>query len=54
MPLMVGTVSTFSGSLRFGFLVPLFGTILMLGFYVLRARELTILDPLVPDELRKA
>jgi fucose permease len=40
MPLMVGSVSTLSGSLRFGFLVPLAGVVFMLGFYALEQKKL--------------
>ena len=40
MPLMVGSVSTLSGSLRYGFLVPLAGVIFMLGFYALEQSKI--------------
>ena len=40
MPLMVGTVSTVAGGLRFGFLVPLAGVVFMLGFYALEQTKI--------------
>jgi fucose permease len=40
MPLMVGAVSTVSGGLRFGFLVPLTGVAFMLGFYALEQTKI--------------
>jgi len=40
LPLMVGTVSTLAGSLRFGFFVPLAGVVFMLGFYVLEEKKI--------------
>lgn len=40
MPLMVGTVSTLAGGLRFGFLVPLAGVVVMLGFYALEQTKI--------------
>ena len=40
MPLMVGTVSTLAGSLRFGFFVPLAGVVFMLVFYVLEEEKI--------------
>jgi len=40
MPLMVGTVSTVAGGLRFGFLVPLAGVVFMLGFYSLEQAKI--------------
>jgi fucose permease len=36
MPLMVGGISTITGSLRLGFIVPLAGVVFMLGFYLLQ------------------
>src|SRR6266496_2491980 len=39
MPLMVGAVSTQTGSLRFGFFVPLIGVVFMLGFYLFEHAE---------------
>jgi FHS family glucose/mannose:H+ symporter-like MFS transporter len=36
LPWIVGTISTRTGSLRWGFIVPLLGTIAMLFFYVSR------------------
>ena len=36
MPLMVGGISTLTGSLRLGFIVPLLGVAFMLGFYLLQ------------------
>jgi len=40
LPLMVGTVSTLAGSMRFGFFVPLAGVVFMLGFYVLEEKKI--------------
>ena len=40
MPLMVGTVSTLAGNLRFGFFVPLAGVVFMLGFYALEQTKI--------------
>ena len=42
MPLMVGTISTMTNSLRLGFLVPLVGVVFMLGFYLLQASRVEI------------
>jgi MFS transporter, FHS family, glucose/mannose:H+ symporter len=39
LPWIVGTVSTRTGSLRWGFVVPLLGTIAMLTFYVTQSRQ---------------
>ena len=39
MPLMVGAISTITGSLRLGFLLPLVGVVLMLGFYLLQRSQ---------------
>jgi fucose permease len=39
LPRMVGAVSTFSGSLRFGFVVPLAGVALLLAFYAAQQRQ---------------
>jgi fucose permease len=36
LPWIVGTISTRTGSLRWGFIVPLLGTIAMLFFYLSR------------------
>jgi FHS family glucose/mannose:H+ symporter-like MFS transporter len=41
MPLMVGAVSTHTGSLRFGFAVPLVGVAFLLGFYVWQEKSFT-------------
>jgi FHS family glucose/mannose:H+ symporter-like MFS transporter len=38
LPWLVGLISTHSGSLRIGLLVPFFGAVLMLGFYASQAR----------------
>ena len=40
MPLLVGTVSTLAGNLRFGFFVPLAGVVFMLGFYTLEETKI--------------
>jgi fucose permease len=39
MPLMVGSVSTMTGSLRLGFIVPLVGVVFMLGFYLVQGSQ---------------
>jgi fucose permease len=38
LPWIVGAISTYTGSLRLGFLVPLVGSLLMLGFYITHRR----------------
>src|SRR5215469_10355136 len=40
LPWMLGAVSTYSGSLRLGFLVPLLGVLLLLLFYLRQSSEL--------------
>ena len=54
MPLMVGAVSTMTGSLRLGFIVPLVGVVLMLGFYLFQSSQVATFseEPLKYSEKR--
>jgi MFS-type transporter involved in bile tolerance (Atg22 family) len=49
MPLMVGGISTITGSLRMGFIVPLLGVVFMLGFYLLQGSLVLPLSEKAPE-----